>query len=194
MSAEHLTAEEHALQIDAHDAIELVFGDVEKRRRRVDARAVDDDVDAAGALKDGAEQRFDLGLAGGFRRVKPCAAAGRLDLAEPRVGLLFVSADEDDLGARARKTFGHRAAQLAGAADDDGDLLVQGKERGQEVRRVCATHKSGILPSHPAVDKTQVAGITRTESPNSCGRYPWAASSSSAADNVRSSANARSSS
>ena len=94
MLAEHLAAEEHAFEIDADDPIELVFGDVEKRGGRVDAGAVDDDVDAAGALKHGGEQRFDLSFARRFGRVKPCAAAGRLDRGEPRPGLLLVSADD----------------------------------------------------------------------------------------------------
>ena len=88
--AEHLTSEEHALQVDANDAIELVFGDVEKRRRGVDAGAVDDDVDAAGALQSTASSSdSDFRFAGRFGGVKPRAPAGRVDRGDPRPGLLL---------------------------------------------------------------------------------------------------------
>ena len=109
--AEHLASEEHPLQVDADDAVELVFGDVEERCCRVDPGAIDDDVNTAGALQDGAEQRFSFRFAGRFCGMEPCAPSGSLDRGEPRPGLLCISTDDHDLGARGRKSPGHRTAQ-----------------------------------------------------------------------------------
>src|SRR5688500_8297135 len=119
MFAEYLASEKDALQIDSDDPIELLFRDIEKWCRRVDAGAVHDDVDMSGALQYGAQQRLDLRFTGGLCRVKPAASAFGLDHCEPRPGLLFISPNDDDLGACARQPLGHRAAKLAGAADDD---------------------------------------------------------------------------
>ena len=74
--AEHLAAEEHALDVDAQDAVELLLADVEERRGGVDAGAVDDDVDAAAAREHRVEQALRLGLAGRFGGVEPRLAAG----------------------------------------------------------------------------------------------------------------------
>ena len=125
MFAEHLAAEEHALQVHANDAIEFILGDVEKRRGGVDAGAVDDDVDASGTTQHGVEQRLDLRFARRFGSVKPRASARRVDSRDPRIGFVLVAPDDHGLGACPRKPFGHGAAQLAGAADDDRDLAVE---------------------------------------------------------------------
>ena len=174
--AEHLTPEEHALQVDADDAIELVFGDVEKRGRRVDAGAVDDDVDAAGALQDGAEQRFDFGFAGRFCGVKPRAAAGRLDLRRaspwpsPRLRPTMTTSAPAPASPSAIAPHSSPVPPMTTAT-------LSCREKS-EVRKSadfeCGTRAVFYIHSP--------AGITRTESPNSCGRYPCAAISSSAAD------------
>jgi len=89
--AKYLAAEKHPFEVHAHDAIELLLADLEKRRGRIDARAVDDDVDTAGARENGIAQRLDLGLARGLGGVKPCAAAGGVDLRDARVRLFLAS-------------------------------------------------------------------------------------------------------
>ena len=127
--AEYLTSEEHALQVHANDAIEFIFGDVEKRRSGVDAGAVDDDVDAAGTAEHSVEQRLDFRFARRFGGLKPRASARRVDPCDPRIGLVLVASDDHGLGACPCKPFGHGAAQLAGAADDDRDLVAKREER-----------------------------------------------------------------
>lgn len=145
MSAEYLAAEEHTLEIHADDSIELLLGNVEKRCRGVDARTVDDDVDAAGALKNRSQQRFELRFAARFGGVKPATAAGRFYGAEPDLGFFLASADEHHFGAGAGEAFSHCAAQLAGASDNDGNFAGERKERAQIVSGRRGAHKSRIL-------------------------------------------------
>ena len=125
--AEHLAAEKHALQIHGHDAVELFLRDVEERGRGIHARAVDDDVDAAAALEHGVEDALHFRFARRFRGVEPRLATGRRDLREPGVRFFLTAADDDDFGARACETFGHRTAEFAGAAGDDGNLAGKTK-------------------------------------------------------------------
>ena len=125
IAAEHLAAQEHALVIDAHDAVELVLGDVEEGRGRIHAGAVHDDVDAAGLPQDLGQQSLERGLLAGLAGMEIAAAARRVDALQLRLGLLLVAAHEHNLAACAGQTLGHGAAELAGAANDDGDLAVQ---------------------------------------------------------------------
>ena len=111
--------------LTSQDAVELLLADVEERRGGVDARAVDHDVDPAAALEHRVEQALRLGLAGRLGGVEPRLAARGGDRVEAGLGLVGVAADQDDLGAGARQALGHGAAELAGAADDDGDLAGQ---------------------------------------------------------------------
>ena len=67
--------------------------------------------------------------------MEPGTAAGRFDLRETRRRLLLVAADDDNLGARSRQTFSHRAAQFARTADDDGDLASERKQCIQKFSR-----------------------------------------------------------
>ena len=126
--AEHLAAQEDALQVHPHDAVELLLRDVEERRGRIDAGAVDDDVDAARALEHGVQQRLQAAPVGGIGGMEPALAAEGGDPGEPRLRILLVAPDEHDLRARAGQALGHRAAQFAGAADDDGHPAFQGKQ------------------------------------------------------------------
>ncbi len=59
-----------------------------------------------------------------------------------------------------RKPFGHGAAQLAGAADDDRDLVVQREERGQEFSRSSCYPQSAVFYLHldPARRSTPTQG------------------------------------
>ena len=141
--AEDLAAEENTLHVHAQDAVELLLGDVEEGRGGIDAGAIDDNVDPAAALEHGGEQALDLGLAGGLGGVKPGLAAGGGDLVEPRLRLLGVAADNDDLGARAGQAFSHGTAQFAGAADDDCDLAGEVKKLIQVFRLIHFVGKQG---------------------------------------------------
>ena len=75
--------------------------------------------------EDGVEQALSLGLAGRLGGVEPRLPPAAAIFVEAGLGLLRLAADQDDLGAGARQALGHGAAQLAGAADDDGDLAGQ---------------------------------------------------------------------
>jgi len=75
---------------------------------------------------------LELRAVGRFGGMEPALAAKGGDLREPCLGLFLVAPDEDDLRARARQALGHRAAQFAGAADDDSYATFQ-REQGVEI-------------------------------------------------------------
>ena len=64
--------------------------------------------------------------------MEPAFAVARGDLGEPRLRLFLVAPDKDDLRTRTGQAFRHRAAQFAGAADDNGHAALQG-EQGIEI-------------------------------------------------------------
>ena len=134
--SENLTAEENALHIHAENAVELLFGDVEERRGGVDAGAIDENVHAAGTLENGGEQAFDFWLAGGFSGVEPSLASGSGDSIEAGFGFVGIAANDDHFGASAGESFGHRATEFSGTADDDGDLTGETKELLEVIRRI----------------------------------------------------------
>ena len=123
--SENLAGEEDAFQVDAHDAVILVLGDVEEGGCGIGAGAVDEDVDFTGAREHGGEEVLERGFAGGVGGEEIAFAAGARDFVEARPGFFLVAAHEHDFGARAREAFGHRAAQFARAAEDDGDFSVK---------------------------------------------------------------------
>ena len=100
MFAENLAAEENALEVDANDPIEFVLADVKKGRRRIDAGAIDDNIDAARSLQDSVEETLDVGLAGRFSSVKPGVSTIALDCRDTRTSLFLVAADNDDFCSR----------------------------------------------------------------------------------------------
>ena len=79
----------------------------------------------SGALQHGGEQPFDVGAAGRFGGVEPAIPSGCGDFQKTRFGLVLIAADQHDFGACAGKSFGHGAAQFAGAADDDGNFASE---------------------------------------------------------------------
>ena len=132
--AEHLAGEVKRLEVRVHDAVELLLGDIEKWRRRIHARAVDDNVHLAGLRENVCKQRFERGLGGDVRLREPRLAADRRDALEPRIGLLRIAPDEHNFRARLREALGHRATKFAGAANDDRDFSVQAKQGFQVIR------------------------------------------------------------
>src|SRR5688500_20185228 len=100
MLAKHLAAEEDPLQIDADDPIEFLFCNLEKGRGRVDAGTIDDDVDTAGALQYGVQQRLNLRFTRRFGGVKPPASGRRLDPRAARLAPCVPAANAVHLVAR----------------------------------------------------------------------------------------------
>ena len=77
-------------------------------------------------------------LVGGDGQKRRFAAEG-LDRFDPLVAALFAAAGDDDAGAGLGEAIAQRAAEDAGAADDDGDLVVEAEESSWDV-----AGKSGI--------------------------------------------------
>ena len=110
------------------DLVPLVVGDLLVGNGRVGAGAVDEHIDLAEGRDRGVEQRLHreplVGRDGQERRL----AAEGLDRFDPLVAALFAAAGDDDLRAGLGEALAQRAAEDAGAADDDGDLVVEAEE------------------------------------------------------------------
>jgi hypothetical protein len=124
---EDLAAEDDGLVVRVEDALHLLVADVEEGRGRVRAGAVERDRQLAELLHGLGRDALDLGLLRDVGRDEDRLAAGVLDGGQPPLGLRGVAPDDRDLGARLGERLGHRAAQLARAAGDDGDFALQRK-------------------------------------------------------------------
>jgi hypothetical protein len=124
--AEDLTAEEHPLQIDLHDAIELVLANIEVGRRGVHPGAIDHDIHAAGALQHRGRAAPAARSSRWPRPGRNIPCRRRLDPIQPGLGLVGVAPHQRHLGAGGGQAFAHGTAQLAGAADYDRNLAGQG--------------------------------------------------------------------
>jgi len=130
MLGEHLAAEEHALEVHREDAFEFFPRQLEDRCRGVHAGTVHEDVDAAAGFQDAGEQRLERGLVVRLAGLEERAASGGFDFGDARRGLVGFASDQHDGRAGGGQAFGHRAAEFAGAAGDDGDLAGQIEKRG----------------------------------------------------------------
>ena len=135
--AEDLAAEMRGEQIRVDDAVEIFVGDFEIGRRRIDAGAVDEGVDAAVLLDDGVEQCFHRFAVGGVDFGEGRLAAEFFDFRDACVAALFAAAGDDDRRAGLGQAVAQLAAEHAGAADDDGDLAIESKQFLQVVGHSC---------------------------------------------------------
>jgi hypothetical protein len=126
--SKHLAGQKHALGVDVHDPVVFILGNVEERRGGVHARAIDENVAAAGALQHLIEQDLQVGFAAGVGRDKVGLPTGGLNGFEPLVGLRLIATDEHDFRASGGIAFGDGAAEFAGAADDDSGFALKRKE------------------------------------------------------------------
>ena len=93
--------------------------------RLVAAGAVDQHGDRAPLLDDGVAGPGQRIAVHGVGRLEDRLAARRLDGADALLAALLVAADDGDARPGRRQRLGHRAAQDAGAAEDDGDFVFQ---------------------------------------------------------------------
>jgi len=117
--AKHLAGQHDAFQVHVDDAVELIFGNVEERRRRIDARAVHQNIHATKFLQNIREQLLQRCLGSRFARKEFSVAAALGDGIQTRLSLGRIAANERHRRARDGDAFGHFAAQHARAADDD---------------------------------------------------------------------------
>ena len=109
------------------------------------------------------QQALQLALLVALGGVEPGLAAGGADLGQAGVGLLLAAADQHDLGAGAGQPFGHRAAQLARAADDDRDLAAEAEELHSDsyptgTTSTRANHETAPKSKAPGLGKNAVNG------------------------------------
>src|SRR5690625_4851493 len=128
MAAENLTGEDDRLEIYLDDLVELVFRNFKKRCRGIDPGSVDQDIDFSRTLENLIAQRFETFASGDVGGDKISASSALANPSQTHVGLLLTAANERNLDAGFRQTFGHRAAKFAGAADDDSSFSLQGKK------------------------------------------------------------------
>ena len=114
--------DERAAEVDAELLVEDVEVEVGERGEVHPARGVDDDVDAAEALRGGGEQRLDGVLVGDVGLDGDRVLRARL--LDGRVGLLLVArVVDDDLVAVGGEPSYDRAADPARTTGDDCDTL-----------------------------------------------------------------------
>ena len=98
--AEDLAGAEDGGEVGVDDALEFLLGDVEERGGGVDAGAVDEDVDLAGALEHGVEQVLERLARGDVDRHEVALAAVGFDFVEAFLGLFADAADRARLRRR----------------------------------------------------------------------------------------------
>src|SRR5207244_2758000 len=123
-----VAAIEHAGQVDGDDLIPAVDRNVsEVALRQVDARAVDEDVDAAMALEDRRGGLSHLGLVGDVHG-DGLALAGRLELLFGGGQGFLAAPRDDDMRAGARELDRAGEADARAAAGDPGNLTGEHTE------------------------------------------------------------------
>ena len=125
--AEDLAGQHDALEIDGEDAVQLLLRNLEEGGGGVDSGPVDQDVHPAQPGENFAQQSGQAALGNHVAREEVRFAAARGDVVVARLCLGGVAAHQRDRRAGFGEGFGDRAAQLARAADDHGDLAVEGK-------------------------------------------------------------------
>ena len=128
----------------------FVLGNIEEGRWRVHACAINEDVTFPGFLEHLAQEVFEPLPRSDVRGDKIAMASGVLDLAQARIGLFLIAPDQDNLCTGTCHGDGHRAAQFAGAADDDGGLAFQGQQ-GFEIRH-------GVFLSCKLLERCDIPG------------------------------------
>src|SRR5262249_43174621 len=101
---------------------------LEKGSRRVYARGVYEDVDAAESLKDGVAQALDIGALAGVA-LEACGRVARgRDRLGTSLGVLERAAGDGDRRASSSEAFRHRAGEDAASANYDRDFAVETKK------------------------------------------------------------------
>jgi hypothetical protein len=127
--AEHLTRDEDASQIDVQDSLPLLLGDVEERRRRVDPRGVEQDIDSAPLADHLIERPFQIFSSGGIDPYTHGVGAVVVsDLERTLMGGVFVEVEHRHPGTRLCQRLGHRTSEHASGTDGDGDFSNQREE------------------------------------------------------------------
>ncbi len=126
--AEDLAGAEGAFEVDVQHSVEFLVGDFEEGGAGTCSGSVDEDVYFSRAEQYGGEEVFDVAALADVGFVEPGLAADGIDGGEFVDGVLRVAPDEDDFGSGACEGNAHAAAEVAGAAGDDGDLAAEVKE------------------------------------------------------------------
>ena len=127
-----------ALEIRVEDAIPVVVGDLEVGHRRIDAGAVDEDLDPAAGCERRREETRDTRPVGGVDGEKHSLATGRPDPFHARLPPVLTTAGDNREGTGRGEPFGERSAEHPGAADDNGRSAGEAKEAFQVCpRRRC---------------------------------------------------------
>ncbi len=134
--AEHLTGEQGAAhEVEVEDALpgrQRQFAEIAARRNRrirsIAARPIDEHLIASPLLDHmvaHAQQRLAVQRVG---RLKEGLAACRFDAAHTLLATLLIASDNRHPRAGGGQRFGHRAAENAGATEDDGGFVLQIKK------------------------------------------------------------------
>ena len=136
ITAEDLAGAENRGEIGIDDALVFLLGDVEKRGGGVGAGSVDEDVRLAGAVEHGIQQVLQRFAGCHIDGHEVSFSAVGFDFRQAFLGLFGDTAAEHDFGTGACQADGHRAAEFAGAADDDSGFAGEVEEVFEECGRL----------------------------------------------------------
>lgn len=118
-----LGGEDHAQHVDVHDLAIVLDGRVADRAGPFEAGVGEDDVEAAEGLDGVSDHGLDLGLVGDVGLNEGGAAAGLLNQCDGLFAFLLAATGDDDACALLGEGDGGFAADAAGAAGDENDLV-----------------------------------------------------------------------
>src|SRR5436309_9869998 len=158
---------EVALDVRAHDLVELLIADAAERAViRIHGGVADQNVDAAVLFHGAGDQRFDFLSTRDVARDDGRLAALLLDAGSDLLAGVGLAARHHHLGAEQRAMLSDRPPDTAARAGNDGDFVVEAERRGHGVLPCVLENDARAAPA----DKPRVLARRKgySSSRNSC--------------------------
>lgn len=147
VAPEHLTTEHRSSQLDSEDVVPLGHGNIKERGWRVDARTVDDPVQATEMANRGFQNPSEAFLLPNVKRQCNRSSAVLRDLNRDLLGLYKGQVTANNTGSSSGKRASHGTNQEAAGPGEDVDAVAEQKQV-RCVRRSADAHEEaeGVMP------------------------------------------------